>query len=276
MTQPDGTTDEASSPQPERSLLVRVSADGRIVTLTLNRPAARNALDRALVRELSEALAPLRARAEVRELVLTGAGDRAFCSGADLRERLTMTPAERTAHTDAIAAAADALADFPTPTVAAIRGFALAGGAELAVACDLRVASADAVFGFPEVAIGIFPGAGGVVRLPRLIGAGAARDLLFTGRRVEADEAYRLGLFDRLVGAAELVATADDIAARIAANAPLAVRALKRALVEGAGQPDAVAHRIAREHRQPLDATADYAEGLAAFAERRAPRFRGE
>lgn len=276
MSAPDDVYRVVPHQEGEPALLVSARPDGQVVTLTLNRPAARNALDRASARDLIAALTSLAKHAEIRVLVLTGAGDRAFCAGADLRERLTMGPAERTAHTDAIAAVADALADFPTPTVAAIRGFALAGGAELAVACDLRIAATDAVFGFPEVAIGIFPGAGGVVRLPRLIGAGAARDLLFTGRRVAAEEAYRLGLVDRLVEVAALGAATAEVASSIAVNAPLAMRALKRALIEGAGQPDKIAHQTARRHRQPLDATADYAEGLAAFGERRAARFRGE
>ncbi len=132
-------------------------------------------------------------REDVRAVIVTGAGERAFCAGADLKERRMLAPDERAAHTAAIEAAAEALAALPMPTIAAVRGFALAGGAELAIACDLRVAAEDATFGFPEVKIGIFPGAGGALRLPRLVGSGAARDLLFTGRQIAAEEAFRMG-----------------------------------------------------------------------------------
>jgi enoyl-CoA hydratase/carnithine racemase len=255
---------------------VLVERTGAIATVTLNRPAARNALSRQLVSELLAALADLVGEEQLRALILTGAGDRAFCAGADLVERRTLTPAELTAHTESINAVCDALADFPTPTIAGIRGFALAGGAELAIACDLRVAGEDAVFGYPEVKIGVFPGAGGVVRLPQLVGSGAARDLLYTGRNVTADEAFRIGLVDRLVPADRVLAVARDLAEEIAANAPLAVRAVKRALVESTGLAGPDAHRAVARHRRPLDATADYAEGLAAFADRRRPDFRGQ
>jgi methylglutaconyl-CoA hydratase len=254
---------------------VTVERTGTMATVTLNRPAARNALSRRLVSDLLAILRDVAGESDLRALVLTGAGDRAFCAGADLVERRALSPAELTAHTEGISAACDALADFPVPVVAAIRGYALAGGAELAIACDLRVAGEDAVFGYPEVKVGVFPGAGGVIRLPRIVGAAAARDLLYTGRQVRADEAFRLGLVDRLVPPAEVLSTAARVAEEIAANAPLAVRAVKRALRDAAGLPDAAAHAAVAGHRRPLDATADYAEGLAAFAERRRPAFRG-
>jgi enoyl-CoA hydratase len=206
-----------------------------VATVTLNRPRARNALSRALAAELRATLDGLAADDGLRAVVVTGEGERAFSAGADLTERQTMTPAERTAHTAEIFAAVEALAQIPVPTIAAIRGYALAGGAELVLACDLRVAADDAVFGFPEVKIGIFPGAGGVVRLPRLIGPSAARELLFTGRQVGAADAYRLGLIDYMVPEDEVLPTAHALAADIAANAPLAVRAVKRALRDAAG-----------------------------------------
>lgn len=257
-------------------VLVSATADRRVVTVTLNRPDARNAISRQLAAELHAACQALADDDTVRAVILTGAGDRAFCSGADLRERLEMTGAERAAHTELIADVADRIAALPVPVIAAMRGYALAGGAELALACDLRVAAADVVIGFPEVRIGIFPGAGGVYRLPRLVRAGVARDLLFTGRTIAANEALRVGLIDRVVPPGELDETAASLAAAIAANAPLAVRAVKRAVGAALGLPDSAARRAVAPYRQSLDGTLDYAEGLAAFAERREPRFRGE
>lgn len=269
-----GPTDESTPSSP--TVIADHAAGEAIATVLLNRPRVRNALDRRMIAELSATLIRLRERSEIRALVLVGAGERAFCAGADLRERLAMSPAERSAHTSAIADAADLLATAPDPTIAAVRGFALAGGAELALACDLRVASTDAVFGFPEVRLGIFPGAGGIVRLPVLIGLGAARDLLFTGRRIGAEEAARVGLVDRLVPPERTRGEALDLAGEIAANAPLAVRATKSALATAAGHHGEDARRIVARWRRPLDASADYAEGLSAFADGREPTFRGE
>lgn len=257
------------------SVIAERSADGTVVTVRLNRPAKRNALDRATVSELSSVLDRLIADPTIRALVLTGAGERAFCAGADLRERATLSPSERTAHTTAIADAADLIAEAPFPTIAAIRGFALAGGAELAIACDLRVASDDAIFGFPEVRLGIFPGAGGVLRLPALVGIGAARDLLFTGRRIDAHEAFRLRLIERLVPSVETTSAAVVLASEIAANAPLALRSVKAALADSVGRRGPDARRAIDRWRGPLDATADYQEGLTAFLEGRDPTFAG-
>lgn len=257
------------------AVTMAVGHDGQIALLTLNRPESLNAISRALAADLSRTCADLAQRADVRAVVVTGAGERAFCAGADLKERRLLAAPERAAHTAAIEAAAEALAALPMPTVAAIRGFALAGGAELAVACDLRVAATDAVLGFPEVKIGIFPGAGGVLRLPALVGAGAARDLLYTGRRVEADEALRLGLIDRLVAPEDVLFRARELARAVAANAPLAVRAVKRGLRESTGSSLAEAREVVNALRITLDPTEDYEEGLRAFGERREPRFSG-
>jgi enoyl-CoA hydratase/carnithine racemase len=254
---------------------LEIDAGSYAATLTLNRLEALNAISRGLAADLSAACAYLNERNDVRAVVVTGAGERAFCAGADLKERRSLNAQERTEHTVAIEAAAEALAFLPMPTIAAIRGYALAGGAELAIACDLRVGATDAVFGFPEVKIGIFPGAGGALRLPRIVGSGAARDLLFTGRRVGAEEAYRIGLIDRLVEPGAVLANALELAEEVAANAPLAVRAVKQALFESDRQPYAEARARVNALRAALDGTDDYEEGLRAFAERRAPRFSG-
>lgn len=246
-----------------------------IATIVLNRPGARNALNRALVAELRAALTDLAADDGLRVVILTGAGERAFCAGADLVERQSLSAEELTDTTDGILAVVDGVAALPVPVIGAINGFALAGGAELALACDVRLGVPEAVFGFPEVKIGIFPGAGGVARLPRLIGPSAAAELLFTGRQAHAEEALRLGLIDAIVPTDELMLAAHAKAEVIAANAPLAVRAVKRALRESDGLPYDNTRPVIARHRRPLDATTDYAEGLAAFADKRAPRFAG-
>lgn len=255
---------------------LRVAIDDGIATLTLQRPAALNALSRELGGLLVAALRELRGRADVRVVVLRGAGERAFCTGADLKERAGLSADERGAHTAQIGEAADLLAALPMPTIAAIRGYALAGGLELALACDIRLAAADAVCGLTEVRIGIFPGAGGPVRLPRLVGPGKARELIFSGRRIDAAEALACGLVERVVPVADFAAAVAELAGQIRDAAPLAVRAAKRAMDQAADAPLATALAQTEALRRPLDATADYAEGLAAFAARRPPRFTGE
>jgi enoyl-CoA hydratase/carnithine racemase len=250
--------------------------NGQIVVLTLCRPDVLNAISRQLANELLQACQYLAGQAAVRVVVLTGAGERAFCAGADLKERRGLSASERAEHTAAIEEAAEALAALPMATIAALHGFALAGGAELAIACDLRVATRDTVLGFPEVKIGIFPGAGGVLRLPRLVGGGAARDLLYTGRQVDAESANAIGLVDRVVEPGEHLPAALALGTEIAANAPLAVRAIKQALDQREGVPHAAARQRVNALRLALDDTQDYEEGLRAFAEKRPPRFSGQ
>lgn len=260
----------------DQSAPVLLDLRGGVATLTLHRPAALNALSRALAGELAATLRDLAARDDLRVVVVRGAGERAFCSGADLKERATLTPEEKGRHTTLIGAAVEALAALPVPTIAAIRGYALAGGLELALACDIRLAATDAIFGLTEVLIGIFPGAGGPVRLPRVIGPGKARELIFSGRRIDAAEALACGLVERVVAPAALDETADALAAQIRDAAPLAVRAVKRVLDVATDLPLAEALAYAETQRRPLDATRDYTEGLNAFAERRKPQFSGE
>lgn len=256
--------------------LVLLEKTDHIALITMNRPESRNALSLALLHDLKDTLSTLANDRDVRCLILTGTGDKAFSAGADLKERLPLKAEERSAHSRLINQVASDLERFPVPVIAAIRGFALAGGAELAVACDLRVMSDDGMIGLPEVRIGVFPGAGGVIRLPRLIGPGRARDLLFTGRRVGADEALSIGLIDRIAPNQDVLNVAMDLAQEIAAGAPLAIRALKTALIESSGLSSGEAERIVAPLRVSLDGTRDYDEGLRAFSERRAPQFTGE
>ena len=256
-------------------ILLTEIADG-VGTMTLNRPAAMNALSRDLSAALLAAARDFAGRADLRVVVVRGAGGRAFSAGADLKERATLTPDEKGAHTALIGAAIDAVAALPVPTIAAVRGYALAGGMELALACDIRLASAGAVFGLTEVNIGIFPGAGGPVRLPRVVGPGKAKELIFSARRIDAAEALACGLVERVVPDDDLEAAVATLAGQIRDAAPLAVRAVKRVLDRALDLPVEAALAYAEALRRPLDATRDYTEGLAAFAERRAPHFRGE
>ena len=219
----------------DRSPSVLFSFDGEshIATLTLNRPEALNAISRRLAAELLATCDALAGREDVRAVIVTGAGQRAFCAGADLKERRLLAPDERTAHTVAIEAAAEALAALPMPTIAAVRGFALAGGAELAIACDLRVAAEDATFGFPEVRNRHFPRRRrrAEIAAPRRRRRGAR--FAFYRADVAAEEAFRLRLVDRLVPVDSVLEIATALATSIAANAPLAVRAVKRAVEDG-------------------------------------------
>lgn len=245
--------------------LVNVEVAEGVATLELNRPDVRNALSRALLEELSGVLLSLEPRDDVRALVLCGAGGRAFASGADIGELR-----ERTHREGLLGFAArtfQQLEDFPRPTVAAVEGHALGGGLELALACDLRVGSSAAKVGLPEVTLGILPGAGGTSRLQRLVGLGRARELVFTGRILEADEAYALGIFERCVAPATALAEAQALARQIARNAPLAVQVAKVALNAAARGGEGAS--LERLGQALLLDSEDKRERMAAFLEKR-------
>jgi enoyl-CoA hydratase/carnithine racemase len=242
-----------------------------LAIITLNREGVRNAISTEMATLLSGNLAELGGDEQLRSLIVTGAGNRAFSSGADLKERHLMTPSQRTRHTEAIRDVADQLYAFPVPVVAAIRGLALAGGAEVAIACDLRVAGDSTVFAFPEAARGIFPGAGAVKRLPRLVGSGSARRLLFTGRRIDAAESFRIGLIDAVVSDDYVLSEATKICREIASQSPNAIRAVKQAIRISESLPSENARLQIAALRAELDAGDDYEEGLAAYVEKRKP-----
>jgi methylglutaconyl-CoA hydratase len=260
------------------SLTELTGADAGTAVLTLARPAARNALSISMLRELSAALATVSARAAasggggpLRALVVASSAPApgAFCAGADLKERATLSPAAAAAVVDSIRAAFAALAALPLPTVAAVEGPALGGGTELALACDFRIAGAGAAFGLPETALAIIPGAGGTARLPRLIGAARAKELIFSARRVGAEEAKALGLACALAPAGGALDAALALARTFVGSGPVALRAAKEAIDAG-GDADAEARAYAR-----VLPTADRLEGLAAFREKRKPVYRG-
>lgn len=255
---------------------LRIDVHEHVATLTLDRPDAMNAIDPALRAALKDAWARVRADDGIRVAVLTGAGERAFCTGADLKK--TMPPKESFAELTFGRAESDHLLtgmDLDKPLIAAVNGYALGGGLELALACDIRFASANAQFGLTEVRIGSMPGAGGTQTLPRIVGMSNAMLMLFTGDRIDAAEALRIGLVSRVFEPAQLLPEVQAVASRIAANAPLSIRAVKRVARDGIDMPLEAGIRAERLAFGLLRDTEDRIEGRKAFQEKRKPVFRG-
>ncbi len=252
---------------------IGLDVEGSVARITLDRPERYNALGMKIMGELDAALDEVEANADARALILTGAGDRAFCSGADLKERREMDADERWAHNRAMNDFANRLARLQLPTIAAINGLALGGGFEMALACDFRVAAEHAEFALPEVGLGIIPGAGGTQRLPRLIGPSKAKELILTARRITAEEALSLGIVSKVVGARDLLEEAGKLAAETAKNSPLAVAYAKAAADIAVETSIEQGFRFETAAIRSTLASEDYREGLAAFAEKRAPEF---
>jgi enoyl-CoA hydratase len=251
---------------------VRIDTDGGVATIRLDRPPA-NALARPVSLELSAAAETVAADEAVRAVVVWG-GERIFAAGADIKAMVGYGPDEVASDVGALERACRDLEAIPKITIAAINGFALGGGLELALACDLRFAAEDARLGLPEVKLGIIPGSGGTQRLPRLVGLGRARDLIFTGRTVPAAEALQIGLVERLAPADRVYRVAVDEARAFAAGPSLAYAAAKRALA-AAGGPLEDGLVVERDAFVPLFATRDQEEGMRAFLDKREPRFEG-
>lgn len=247
-------------------------ADG-IAVATMNRPRALNAFNSAQLDLLTAAFAQIGADRGVRAVILTGAGEKAFAAGADIKEMVELGPQEALAFGRRGHAAASAIECLPQPVIAAVNGYAFGGGCELAIACDIRLASENARFAQPEVGLGIPPGWGGTQRLPRLIGPGLAAELIYTGRHVYADEALRIGLVNAVYPLEQLMPAAREMAASIARNSPLAVRAAKQAMALSlAGNPGAGLAAEAELFGEAFN-TADRQEGMRAFVEKRQPSF---
>jgi methylglutaconyl-CoA hydratase len=259
-----------------REGLVTVEREGSTVWLTMNRPDAANALSSALVAKLRDELAALATIPELTAVVLGGVEGKAFCAGADLKERLTMSLAETRAFLDDLGALVNTIADFPRPVIAALSGAALGGGLEIALACDFRLADASARLGLAEVRLGIIPGAGGTQRLSRLCGMAAAKELVLTGRRIEAEGALAMGLVSRVVPVGELRAAVMDLAAELSGTGPLALAQAKHAVTHGFDRPIGEALALERACYEQVLASEDRNEGLRAFAEKRPPRFSGK
>jgi enoyl-CoA hydratase/carnithine racemase len=254
---------------------VRLEVSDGVATVTLERPEALNAISTGLAVALAAAVEPLATDPAVRAVVLAGAGDRAFSVGADLKERAGLDDHGWFVQREAFRRGFAAVRRCPLPTVAAVFGYALGGGAELALACDLVVAADDATFGLPEVRLGLVPAGGGTQLLVRRVGRSAAKDLVLTGRRVDAAEALRLGLADRVVPRAELPAAARGLAAEIAGNAPTAVRLAKWAIDLGADLAQEAAMEVEDQAWRRAVLSDDRREGIAAWVEGRDPRWPG-
>lgn len=254
------------------SLLVRV--EDRVATIVINRPEKRNALNAVVRREVVEALDALRDDPEVRVVVITGAGEKAFIAGADIGEFAERTPLEQRA---AMAGRRlfEEIANFPRPTIAMINGFALGGGCEVALACDLRIAARSARLGQPEVKLGILPGGGGTQRLPRLIGVGRALRLIMTGEMISAEEAERIGLVDEVVDDADLARRTGALAGLMAGYSPVTLKLIKDAVHATQEMPLSAGLQFERELFVTAFASEDRTEGVSAFLEKRAPEFQG-
>ena len=246
-----------------------------VAWVTLSRPDARNALSLAVNKELARLALELDDDDAVRAIVLTGAGDQAFCAGADLKERKGVPAEGAGPYIDAISTAIDAWSRIAKPTICALNGSAYGGGLELALACDLRVAVEGAELGLTEVRLGIMPGAGGTQRLPRLVGVAAAKELILLGRRIDAARAERIGLVNAVVPRAELRRVIQGYLADLAACAPLSVQQAKKAIDRGIDLDIDAALRLERECYDVTLFSEDRDEGLRAFAEKRPPRFTG-
>lgn len=253
------------------------SVEDGVALLRLNRPEAMNAIDPDLRRVLREAWFEIGRDDRIRVTVLTGAGDRAFCVGSDLKK--TMPPQESFAELTFGRGESDHLLagmDMDKPIIAAVNGHALGGGMEIALACDIRIAARTAQFGLPEVRVGSMPGAGGTQRLPRAIGSSMAMTLLLTGDRIGAEEAYRIGLVSALHDGVDLIPAAMEMAGKIAANAPLSVRAIKRVVRLSDGLTLEAGQAFERLAFGALRDTEDRIEGRKAFQEKRKPVYRGK
>ena len=254
-----------------------VQREAAVLVVTINRPGSLNALSRQVIEELDGLAVDIASDGGVRAVVVTGAGDRAFVAGADIGElhALVGHPAEAAAYAQRIQALTLRWEHLPKAVIAAVNGYALGGGCELAMAADIRFASEHARFGQPEINLGILPGAGGSQRLPRLVGKGYAKLLVLSGEPIDAHEAYRIGLVQRVLPPAQLMAEALALAAKLAAKAPIAVRLCKEAIDRGTEVDLERGLDIEARHFGLAFGTADAGEGTAAFLEKRAPTFTG-
>jgi len=265
---------EAIDREEEKPILVE-KKDG-ILILTINRPDRMNALDRRTLKQGAELIDRIHYEKKVRVVIITGAGEKSFCAGADLKERATMNNMEVRNYILRIKNTLSNLENLNKPVIAAINGVALGGGLEFALSCDIRIASPNAKLGLTETSLGIIPGAGGTQRLPRLIGRGRAKEMIFTAQIIDAETALKYGLITHIAPVGKLMETAIEIAKKIQANGPLAVEQAKIAVNRGMETDIDSGLRIESDAYEKLIPTKDRIEALAAFREKRKPEFRGE
>lgn len=256
--------------------LLKIEISDRIATFTLNRPEIMNSFNFAMLRALREAVDEVRFNPEVRVVIITGAGEKAFCAGADLKERITLSPPEVKRFIHGIRNLMTDIESLNKPMIAAINGVALGGGTELALACDMRIASNTAFMGLTETRLAIIPGAGGTQRLPRLIGMGKAKELILTGRRVDASEALAIGLVNKICEPGRLMDTAREMAAMICECGPIAIEQAKYAINAGMQTDIHTGLAIESNAYWITIPSEDRLEGLAAFREKRKPVYKGK
>jgi methylglutaconyl-CoA hydratase len=254
---------------------IKVDQQGTTLFVTIDRPDVRNALSRDVNLRLTELAVEIDEREDVRAVVLTGTGDKAFCAGSDLKERKGVSAEESAPYINAIAGAINGWGEIRKPTICVMNGSAYGGGLELAIACDFRICADDAEMGLTEVRLGIMPGAGGTQRLPRLIGEARAKELIMLGRRISAARAFEIGLVNHVMPRDQLRAAADAILGDLLACAPISVAVAKSSIERGYGKPMREALEIERECYERTLFSEDRDEGLAAFAEGRPPRYQG-
>lgn len=255
---------------------LKIEIEGPVAIITLSRPEVHNALNAETKAELASLLQVLNEDSKVRVIIITGAGEKAFCAGADINELKGLTPLEgleRVATGQALSKQIEAL---DKPVIAAINGYALGGGCELALACDIRIASENAKLGQPEVNLGLIPGFGGTQRLPRLVGKGKAMEIIFTGDMLDAKEALRIGLVERVVSRETLLPAAKEMAVKIASKAPQAIRFSKKAIHEGLQVDLDRGLSLEASYFSTICSTQDKLEGTSAFLEKRTPNFQGK
>jgi enoyl-CoA hydratase/carnithine racemase len=253
-----------------------VERDGAVLIVTINRPDKLNALNTQTVTELGQAMEEARTDAEVRAIILTGSGEKSFVAGADINELAVQSPVSGREHARSGQAVFDRIERLGKPVIAAINGFALGGGCELAMACTLRIAADHAKLGQPEINLGLIPGYAGSQRLPRLVGRGRALELLLTGAPIPADEAWRIGLVNKVVPGAQLMTEARALAQQLAAKAPIAVRYILDAVAGGLEMSFADAQTYEATLFGLIATTDDMREGTRAFLDKRKPTFRGQ
>jgi len=255
---------------------VRTENKDGVLIITIDRPKVLNALNAQTVAEIGEAFEAARDDDAVKCVIVTGAGEKAFVAGADINELALMTPISGKLVAEKGQRVFRNIERFPKPVIAAVNGFALGGGCELALACHIRIASEKAQLGLPEVTLGIIPGYGGTQRMARLLGKGKALELILTGDRIKADEAERIGLVNKVVPAEELMNAAETMARTIATRGPLAVRAAIEAVMSGSEMPFDEGQTLEATLFGLLASTADMKEGMGAFLERRTADFKGK